>query len=330
MSLFEAIGEASRERPREMLETPLQKSVGLSGLLGCEVLLKCEHLQTTGSFKYRGSANALRVMSNAVRKKGIVTASSGNHGCAVALAGYNAGVPVSVYVSSNASPAKLAAIRSYGAELCQVDALGLDVELIARQAAEASGRIFISPYNDLAVIAGQGTIGVELYNQQPELDAVFVAVGGGGLASGIGTALKGFQSDARIVGCWPEASPCLMRALERGVIYDVPEALTISDGTAGGIEPGAITLDLCAQVIDQRVAVSEKDIRYAMWLLAVHDRWMVEGAAGVALAGLIANAAQYRNKRVAVVLCGRNIDTDKYLDALMSVASGHDNLISLV
>ncbi len=322
MSLFNAIVEAAGRRPAAMLETPLIQSVGLSGLLGCDVRLKADHLQTTGSFKYRGAANAIRTLDAGHRARGVVTASSGNHGQAVALAGRNAGVAVTVYASAGASPTKLAAIRAYGAELRLLDEPGLEVELAARRDAEAGGRHFISPYNDLAVIAGQGTIGLELLDREPDLDAVFAAVGGGGLASGIGTALKGRGAKALFVGCWPEASPCLMRALEAGHIHDVPETDTISDGTAGGIEPGSVTLDLCARTMDRRVAVSEAAIKRAMWLLAEHDRWMVEGAAGVALAGLIAMADELRGKKVAVVLCGRNIKAATYVAALSEAMAG--------
>lgn len=316
MSLFNAIVEASRERPTEMLRTPLTRSFGLSEMFGCDVRLKAEHLQTTGSFKYRGAANAIRLLDPENRGRGVMTASSGNHGQAVALAGRNAGVDVTVYVSAHASPAKLAAIQAYGAELRLLDVPPLEVELSARHDAKESGRLFISPYNDLDVIAGQGTIGLELLDDEPELDAVFVAVGGGGLAAGIGSALKGAGSAAILVGCWPEASPCLMRALEAGHIFDVPETETISDGTAGGVEPGSVTLDLCARTMDQRVAVSERNIKRAMWLFAEHDRWMVEGAAGVALAGLMPLAGQLRGKKVAIVVCGRNITADKYVAAL--------------
>ncbi|WP_043359707.1 threonine/serine dehydratase [Belnapia sp. F-4-1] len=322
MSLIDNIVEALEQRPAEMLETPLLPSFGLSDLLGCEVLLKAEHLQTTGSFKYRGAANAIRLLNEDQRRRGVVTASSGNHGQAVALAGRHAGVRVTVYATSTASPAKLAAIRGYGAELQLLEESSLEVELAARREAEASGRLFVSPYNDLSVIAGQGTIGLELANRAPDLDAVFVAVGGGGLVSGIGTALKGRGVGALVVGCWPEASPCLMQALEAGYIHDVPETDTISDGTAGGIEPGSVTLDLCAQTMDRRVAVSEREIKRAMWLLAEHDRWMVEGAAGVALAGLIRLADEFRGKKVAVVLCGRNITPSKYVAALSSATAG--------
>lgn len=206
---------------------------------------------------------------------------------------------MTVYAPANASPAKLAVIRNHGSELRLLDMSGLAVELAARRDAQASGHRFISPYNDLAVIAGQGTIGLELLDSAPDLDAVILAVGGGGPASGVGAALKGRGSQAQLIGAWPEASPCLMRALERGYIHNVEESETISDGTAGGIEVGSVTLDLWLEVMDRRVAVSEGEIRLAMWLIAEHERWMVEGAAGVAFAaGRRAEGAQSRGGAV--------------------------------
>lgn len=304
-----------------MLHTPLSRSTGLSEVFGATVLLKCEHLQTTGSFKYRGAANAIRLLKGAAREAGVVTASSGNHGQAVALAGRNAGVPVTVYTSSKASPVKLAAIRGYGAELRLVEGGGLEAELEARAEAGRQGRLFVSPYNDLDVIAGQGTIGLEIAEQAPSVDLVFVSVGGGGLASGIGTALDAFSPGSTLVGCWPKNSPVLLRAIEAGAIHDVPEEDTISDGTAGGIEPGAVTLDLATKVIRRRVAVDEALIKEAMWALAEHDHWMVEGAAGVALAGLAALREQIAGLTAVVVLCGRNIAADTYVKALASAGS---------
>jgi threonine dehydratase len=316
-SLAQAIREASDFRPPEMLRTPLEKSDGLSRLFGCSVLLKCEHLQTTGSFKYRGAANKVRLLSGADRKRGVVTASSGNHGMAVALAGRHAGVPVTVFVSEKASAAKLAAIEAYGAELRSVSGSGLDAELEAKAEAERSSRLFVSPYNDLDVIAGQGTIGLEVVLAEPRVDAVFLSVGGGGLASGIGAALAMMPS-AELVGCWPENSPALLRCLEAGVIHDVPETDTISDGTAGGIEPGSVTLEICARVMKRRVTVDESLIKTAMWAIAEHDHWMIEGAAGVALAGLANLREEMRGKTVAVVVCGRNIDANTFSTALQA------------
>ncbi|ONG46377.1 serine/threonine dehydratase [Pseudoroseomonas deserti] len=321
MPLIDAIEDAAAHRPEGMLVTPLLPSPGLSALLGAEVLLKAEHLQTTGSFKYRGAANAIRLLDGPRRARGVVTASTGNHGQAVALAGRRAGVPVTVFVAQDASPAKLAAIRGHGAELRLLEGDSLAAELAARAEAGASGRVFLSPYNDLDVVAGQGSLGLELLQQAPDLDAVFVAVGGGGLVGGIGTALKAHGAKAAVVGCWPEASPCLLRALEAGQIHAVAEQETLSDGTAGNLEPGAVTLEICARVIDRRVTVSEAAMRRALWLLAEHDRWMVEGAAGVALAGLLTLAEEMRGRRVAVVLCGRNITAAKYLAALNAAAA---------
>ena len=148
------------------------------------------------------------------------------------------------------------------------------------------------------------------------VDAVFTSVGGGGLISGIGTAVTRLRPDARVVGCWPENAPALHRALETGAIVEVEETPTISDGTAGGVEPDSITFDLCRRVIDDRVLVSETEIMAAMKLLAQTERWIVEGAAGVALAGLLHLAPRYRGQRVAVVLCGRNIALETFVAAV--------------
>jgi threonine dehydratase len=311
-----AIREASDRRTPEALRTPLVLSEGLSRLYGCEVLLKCEHLQTTGSFKYRGASNKLRLLGPDTRRLGVVSASSGNHGQALALAGRTAGVPVTVYAAASASPAKLGAIRAYGAELRLLDAPPLEAELEARREAERSGRPFVSPYNDLDVIAGQGTLGLELLEQARQLDAVFLSIGGGGLASGVGAALRGGGSKAALIGVWPETSVAMLRALEAGHIHDVEESETLSDGTAGGVEPGSVTLPLCTQVLDERVTVTEESIARAMWEVARHERWIIEGAAGVAFAGLEALRERMRGKTVAVVVCGRNIDARKYLRAV--------------
>lgn len=314
--LYNAIRDASARRHPDMLRTPLVHSPGLSRLYGCEVLLKCEHLQTTGSFKYRGASNKLRLLGEEERRYGVVTGSSGNHGLALACAGRRDGVPVAVYAAASASPAKLDAIRDQGAQLHLVEGSPLEAELQARRETQKTGRVFVSPYNDLDVVAGQGTIGLELSEQSTGLDAVFASAGGGGLAAGIGAALRGADSGATLIGCWPQAAPSLMRALEAGAIHDVEEHDTLSDGTAGGVEQGAVTFPLCAELLSERVAVSETAIARAMWELARHERWIVEGAAGVALAGLEARRVQMRGKTVAVVVCGRNIDVRKYLRAL--------------
>jgi threonine dehydratase len=314
--LAASIRHASEQRAPEMLRTPLARSHGLSSLFHANVLLKCEHLQTTGSFKYRGASNKIRLLPADARKRGVVTASSGNHGQAVALAGRNAGVPVIVYASTRASPSKLDAIRSYGADLRLIEGGGLEAEMAAIKEGVSTGRLFVSPYNDLDVIAGQGTIATEILDDVADIDMVFLSVGGGGLASGVGAALAKFAPKTTLVGCWPSNSPALLRAIETGHIHDVPETDTISDGTAGGIELGSVTLEIASRVIGRRVEVDEGLIKEAMWALAEHDHWIIEGAAGVALAGLAKLRGEIEGKSVVVVLCGRNIAAETYRAAM--------------
>jgi threonine dehydratase len=208
---------------------------------------------------------------------------------------------------------KIAPMRAMGVEVETVAGDGLAAELAARAAAEARGQIFVSPYNDPWVVAGQGTIGIELEEALGVLDAVFVSVGGGGLISGIAGYLKSVQPGLRVVGCWPENAPAMARSLDAGEIQEVSEQPTVSDGTAGGIEAGAITFASCAALIDEHVLVSELEIAAAMRMLADQERWIIEGAAGVALAACLKRSAAYADARVAVVLCGRNIALEKFL-----------------
>lgn len=315
-SLQQAITEAHTALRPQVTVTPLTLSSRLSALSGCEVYLKCEHLQHTGSFKYRGASNKLRLLDPAQRQRGVITASSGNHGQGLALAGQALGVPVSVYTTTQASSYKLEAMRALGAEVISLDLDPLGAELEAGRQAQLQGKPYVSPYNDYQIIAGQGTVGMELFEQQPELDAVFVAVGGGGLISGIAAALHGLSAKTRIVGCWPANSPALHASLAAGRIIEVDEEETISDGTAGGVEPDSVTLGLCQRLLSQRVLVSEAQIKAAMREVAASERWIIEGAAGVAMAGMLALAEEYRGKKVAVVLCGRNIVLEKYLEAI--------------
>jgi threonine dehydratase len=315
-SLFERITQAHEAIRPQVPVTPLERSSALSARLGCEVLLKCEHLQPTGSFKIRGATNRIRLLGADARRAGVITASTGNHGQAVARAGALAGVPVTVYVAASAARSKMDAIRRLGADLSVIDGTTLDAELAARRCASEQGKTYVAPYNDLDVMAGQGTLGVELSEQAPQLDAVFISVGGGGLIGGVGTAIEHLSPSTQVVGVWPENSPCLLRALEAGHLFEVPESPTLSDGTAGGIEPGSVTFPICQSVIDATLTVTESEIATAMREVAAADHWMVEGAAGVALAGLVKTASAWQGRKVAVVLCGRNIALETFLEAI--------------
>jgi threonine dehydratase len=315
-SLYERIQKAHVSIRPQVLVSPLQPSLILSEALGCEVLLKCDHLQPTGSFKLRGATNKIFELGEEDRRKGVITASTGNHGQATARAGALAGVPVTVYVAAATTAQKMAAIRALGAELVIIDGSVVEAELTARRVAGEQGRFYISPYNDIDVVAGQGTLGLELMEQAPDLDAVFIATGCGGLTGGAGTAIKAVNPKTQVVGAWPENSTALLRSLEAGKIIEVEEFDTLSDGTTGAVEPGSITFPICQAVIDAKVTVTEAQIADAMRRLAQSDRWMVEGAAGVALASLIKTADAYKGAKVAVVLCGRNIALETFLKAV--------------
>nr|WP_217590070.1 threonine/serine dehydratase [Burkholderia sp. GbtcB21] len=318
--LFARIEDAHRAMRPLVAVTPLLYSPVLSNSTGCEVYLKCEHLQRTGSFKFRGAWNKMRLLDPLARRNGVLTVSSGNHGQGVALAGKLAGVPVTVYAASTASPLKLDAIRAFGANVVTIDDTALGVELEARRQAELKQITFISPYNDIDVIAGQGTIGLELDEQAREagmdLSAIFVSVGGGGLISGVGTAVRTLHPSTEIVGCWPANSAALYHSLKAGRIVESEESDTISDGTSGGIEPDTVTFDISRKIITGTELVTEEEIKAAMRLIAQTDGWMVEGAAGVALAAMLKRAPEYQGRAVAVVICGRNIMLDKFIEAV--------------
>ncbi|HTP34692.1 MAG TPA: threonine/serine dehydratase [Candidatus Acidoferrales bacterium] len=282
-------------------ETPLEWSAAVGAFL------KLEHLQHTGSFKFRGASNKIAMLPVEQAAKGVITASNGNHGLGVAAAARARGIAAGVYVSSHVSPAKARRIAAMGACIHPAGDDPLTAELAARRAAEESGRVYISPYNDCDVIAGQGTVAVEMQRQMPELDAVFVAVGGGGLIGGIGAFLKEAAPRTEIVGCWPENSPVMFECLQAGAIVEVAEQPTLSESTAGGLEPGSVTFDLCRRVIDRGVLVTENEILAAMQLVLEEEHWVIEGAAGVAVAAFLKEAKRYEGKKAAVVLCGRNL-----------------------
>lgn len=296
--------------------TPLDRSAMLSTTLGCDVWLKCDFLQPTGSFKLRGATNKMRLLADTARDTGVITASTGNHGRAVAHAGQVFGVGVTVYIGNTTPQMKADAIRAAGATLVEIEGGSLEAEIEARREAERRGIPYVAPYNDFDTIAGQGTLGMELVEQAADLDAVFVCVGGGGLVSGLGTALKALSPKTRLIGVWPEASRCMLDSLHAGEIIATPESPTLSDGSSGAVEPGSVTFPICQQVIDETLTVSEAEIAHAMRQVALAECWMVEGAAGVALAGLIQTAERYRGKKVAVVLCGRNVALETFVDAM--------------
>ncbi len=305
----DAVLAANRIAPY-IRHTPLEYSPFFSEQTGASVWLKLENLQLTGSFKLRGAFNKLLSLTATEREQGAVAASSGNHGAAVAWAMQKLGVDGVIFVPEQTSSVKVEAIRRAGVRVEFFGEDGLDTETHAREYAAASGMHYLSPYNDDVVVAGQGSCGVEIAKQLNRVDALFVAVGGGGLIAGSGAFLRSAYPRVRIYGCQPAASAVMAESVRQGRILDLPSAPTLSDGTAGGIEPGAVTFELCRDLVDDFVLVSEEQIAAAMRDFIDAQHMLLEGSAGVALAGLRKKALDCRGKNVVVIVCGANISRE--------------------
>ncbi len=312
MKILEEIQSAEQRIRPHTLTTPLMESRELSGLVGAKVFLKLESEQHTGSFKARGSLNKMLALTATGKQSGIVTASTGNHalGCARALE--ITGTNGIIFLPENASPAKVAALKHYKAELQFFGTNSLETELHAKQYAHKNSKVWVSPYDDPQIIGGQGTIGIELIRQLDHFDAAFITIGGGGLISGIGTYLKAHRPETKIIGCLPENSPEMKLSLDKGTVVTLDEYKeTLSDGSAGGVEEDAITFPICQQVVDECLLVSEDEIAAAIKFMVYKHRKIIEGAAGVTIASLIRNKEKFKNKTVVLVICGCNIDAEK-------------------
>lgn len=290
----------------------------MSRLGNAEVYLKLEHLQHTGSFKLRGATNKILSLDDEQLRAGVIAASTGNHGMGVCYAARHAGAAATIYLPRDVSEQKLATIKQLGGIPVLSAGDCLEAEYSAREAAHKSGQVFISPYNDAQVIAGQGTIGLEIARQLDRIDTVFVAVGGGGLIAGVAAYLKSASPHTRVIGCWPENSRPLYECLRAGKIIEVPEEPTISESTAGGVEEGSITFTLCQKLIDDYALVSEAEIIEAMRLIFHEEHWIIEGSAGVAVAAYLKEREKYAGQNVAIILCGRNISSKKLIGILQA------------
>jgi threonine dehydratase len=286
------------------------------------VYLKLENTQVTGSFKVRGAMNRILTTPISQRALGVVTASTGNHGAAVAWALYRLRVPGVVYVPEGASPSKLMAIRALGTEVRVHGQDGLEAEREARRYADTKGLVYVSPYNDPQVVAGQGTVGAELGRQIERVDALFVAVGGGGLISGTAGYLRALGRELTVVGCSPENSRVMYESVRAGMILDLPSAPTLSDGTAGGVEPDAITFPLCQALVDDWVLVSEEEIADSIRLAIDQEHQLAEGSAAVAIAAARRHARKFPGGIIVIVLCGGNIGAGTLAKVLGTQDSG--------
>ena len=306
---------AQRRLATRIAKTPLLQSSWLSSIADGHVCLKIESANPTGSFKIRGALNAALKLSEGIDSDTptIVTASAGNHGRAMALAAEELGLSLVVFTPKSAPEVKTNAIRRHGAVL-HAECEDYDAaEQQARAFAGAEGGVYVSPYNNADVIAGAATIALELIDVMPQFDVVVVPLGGGGLASGIGLALKAVAPRVTVVGVEAEASTPFTLSLEAGRITEVTPRPSVADGLVGNLEPGTITFPLVKQVVDYVVTVSEDEIARAMKGLATEERLIVEGAGAVATAAIMAGKASAPGQRVISIVSGGNVDLPKWL-----------------
>ena len=292
--------------------TPLLRSRTLDARVGAPVALKAENLQRGGAFKFRGATNAVA----ALRPDGVCSVSSGNHAQALSLAAREHGASATILMPRDAPASKRAATEGYGAEVIEFDRYTEDREALVRELAQERGLTLVHPYDEPLVMAGQGTVGLELAADVEDLDVVLVQVGGGGLISGVATAIKALQPAARIVGVEPQASDDTARSLRAGERVTVEVRPTIADGQQLSI-PGERTWPVIHELVDDVVTVSDEEIVAAMRLLFERLKVVAEPSGASALAALLAGRVELRGGTVGVVISGGNVDTARFA-SLMS------------
>jgi len=298
--------------------TPLVFSDFLSNLCSGKIYLKLENQQVTHAFKIRGALNKLLNLSRKEKALGIITASAGNHGQAVAYAAKKLGLPAKIVVPTNTPHVKVKGIRKYCADLVLFGDSYDEAEQHAKDLAKKDDCAYISPYDDKLIIAGHGTTGLEIVAALPSIEAVVVPVGGGGLISGVSIAVKSIKPNVEVVGVQSEASPVMYESLKAGRIVAHHRAATVAEGLSGGIEEGSLTFEIARKCIDKMLLVKEATIRHAVYLLWTYEKQIVEGSGAAAIAPLLENIDLFRDRTVACVLTGGNIDDELFKSILAS------------
>jgi threonine dehydratase len=303
---IEDVREAARRLEGVLHVTPIQRSRAIAERAGVDVWLKCENLQRTGSFKPRGAYNRIARLTDAERARGVVCASAGNHAQGVALAARIQGVQATVFMPVEVALPKLAATQAYGADV-QLVGERLDESLVAATAfAEGEGRAFVHPFDHRDIIAGQGTVGLELATQVPDAASVLVPIGGGGLISGVAVALRALRPDVRVVGVQAAGAASFRTSLDAGEPVALGRCDTIADGIAVK-RPGDLTLAHVHELVDEVVTVTDEELADAVVLLLERGKLVVEPSGAAGVAALLAGAAEVASPAVAV-LSGGNID----------------------
>lgn len=308
----QSVEEAYGRIRSHVWKTPLIFSQQLSRDTDAEVYLKLENEQLTGSFKIRGAFNKVKILKELYpeqSQKGLVTASTGNHGIACMQAAKTCGYSMEIFSQESMSQSKMDTLQMYGAKVTRFGKDCMEAEVKARQTAQERGQLYISPYNDWDVAAGQGTIGYEIYADLPSVDVVLVSVGGGGLIGGIASYLKSKNPHIKVIGCQPRNSKVMYESVKAGRLVHEESADTLSDGTAGDIEDESITFPLCQRFVDDWILVDEQQISDAVFFMLDKHHKLVEGSAGVPIAALLANKEKFKDKKIVIVLCGANISS---------------------
>jgi len=308
---------AARERiAPHIVQTPVTRDEPLGQKLGAEVWFKWENQQRTGAFKLRGALNKILTLTPGSASRGILAASSGNHGQGVALAARMLGVPATVYVPDDTPRKKLRGMAQLGAEIVTVPGGYGAAEEMALGVARNSDAVWVSAYNDPAIIAGAGTIALEWLEQVPNLDMILVPTGGGGLVSGVGLAAKALKPKVRIIGVQTENSAALCAYFYGGDMDTVSHTPTLADGLAGPVEPGSITVPLVKQVVDEILLVTESEIERAVAYAYHAHGEKIEGAGAVGLAALLTAKIACRGRVAGLLVSGGNIDPERHMEIL--------------
>jgi threonine dehydratase len=299
---------AARGRIRDVIyHSPCPYSMALSRLCGCEIYCKLDHLQMTGSFKERGARNKLLLLSDDERKRGVIAASAGNHALALAYHGQQLGISVKVVMPKFAPIVKVKNCRSFGAEVVLHGDAYADAKEHALKLSRDEGHVFVPGFDDADIIAGQGTMGLEILEDVPDVDVVIVPVGGGGLIAGVATAIKALKPGVRIIGVEPDHAPTLKVSLEAGRVMHIDTKPTLADGLAVA-EVGKLCFQIAQKVIDDLVMVDEAQIALSILRLLELEKAVIEGAGAVPLAAAMARSLSLEGKKVVLCLCGGNID----------------------
>jgi len=312
LNVPQLVREANERCQDHLLPTPLEHSMYLSDKIEGEVWLKLDSMQRTSSFKFRGAINKILSLTEAELDRGIVSASTGNYALAVAEAMRIRNRRATIYVAKDIEPSRLELLRSHGLNLVIHGEVAWDAEKEARRVGDEEGKIYVSPYNDPIVVGGQGTCGYEISQQLPDLDAAFLACGGGGLLTGSAGWLKSHNSDVEAFGVSPANSPVMYESMRTNKMVEMDTQPTLADTCAGGIDLDSITLDLCRRYVDEIVLLTEKEIEASIRLLFEQHRLVTEGSGALSIGGLLKRKERFKGKKVVAVVCGRNVNLEVF------------------